>query len=100
MVDFFQLTLIRHLRGQLSHEPTDLRCFILEEHTSWLLSRKMIKDCNQRFNFFNNRVLHVWNSLPDEIVAATSTNVFIKGRKTFFQKKSSKVAKVRHRRTS
>ena len=40
--------------------------------------RELIKDCNQRYNFFNNRIVNVWNSLPDEIVAATSTNVFKK----------------------
>ena len=40
--------------------------------------RELIKDCNQRYNFFNNRIVNVWNSLPDEIVAATSKNVFKK----------------------
>ena len=31
--------------------------------------RELINDCNQRYKFFNNRIVNVWNSLPDEIVA-------------------------------
>ena len=38
--------------------------------------RELIKDCDQRYNFFINRIINVWNSLSDEIVAATSTKVF------------------------
>ena len=39
--------------------------------------RELVKDCNRRY-FFNNRILNDWNSLPDETVAATTTNVFNK----------------------
>ena len=48
-----------------------------ERHRGYF-QRELIKDCNQRYNFFNNRIVNEWNSLPDEIVAETSTNVFKK----------------------
>ena len=48
-----------------------------EGHCSYFQS-VLFKDCNQRSNFFNNRILNVWNSLSDESVAATTTNRFKK----------------------
>jgi len=30
---------------------------------------------NLRKHFFTNRVIHVWNSLPNEVVSADSTNI-------------------------
>ena len=45
------------------------------------------KDCNQRNKFFKNRIVNNWNSLPDEIVAATTTNVFKKDWMNFLNKK-------------
>ena len=38
--------------------------------------RELIKDCDQRFYFFNNRTAQDWNYLTDEIVSASSTNGF------------------------
>ena len=40
------------------------------------LQRELIKNCAQRYNFFNNRIAHEWNSLPDKITQATTTNQF------------------------
>ena len=31
-------------------------------------SRELIKNCAQRFNFFNNRIACEWNALPDHVV--------------------------------
>jgi len=41
-----------------------------------LLVRDLVKNCNIRNNFFPNRVVNPWNSLPDEIVEAKSVNSF------------------------
>jgi len=41
-----------------------------------LLVREVVKNCNTRHNFFTNRVVNPWNSLPDEIVEAKSVNSF------------------------
>ena len=30
--------------------------------------REIVKNCNERFHFFNNRIAGPWNSLPDDIV--------------------------------
>ena len=35
-----------------------------------------MKSCAQRQNFLINRVVNVWNSLPDEVVEAGSVNNF------------------------
>ncbi len=40
------------------------------------LRREQVKNCDQRFNFFTNRVAGVWNKLPEEIVCARSLNSF------------------------
>ena len=40
--------------------------------------RELIKDCNQRYNFFINCIVNVWNSFPDKKVAATTTKTFLK----------------------
>ena len=45
-----------------------------EEHCGYF-QRGLIKDCNELFNFFNNRIVNVWNSLPDKIVRTVTTNV-------------------------
>ena len=37
---------------------------------------KLIKNCDQRFNYFNNRIAQAWNAIPDEILTANSTNSF------------------------
>ena len=40
------------------------------------LRREIVKSCNQRHNFFTNRIVNIWNELPDNIITATSTNGF------------------------
>ena len=40
--------------------------------------REIVKSCDQRHNFFNNRIASNWNILPNEIKAATSVNGFQK----------------------
>ena len=37
---------------------------------------ELIKDCDQRFYFFNNITAQDWKYLTDEIVSASSTNDF------------------------
>jgi hypothetical protein len=38
--------------------------------------REIVKSCDQRHNFFNNRIASNWNKLPNEIIAATTVNGF------------------------
>jgi ribonuclease P/MRP protein subunit RPP40 len=38
--------------------------------------REIVKSCDQRHNFFNNRKASNWNILPNEIIAATTVNGF------------------------
>ena len=38
--------------------------------------RELIKNCAQRYNFFNNRIACEWNALPDNVVTATTINQF------------------------
>ena len=38
--------------------------------------REIVRMCNQRHNFFNNRIANSWNSLADEIKNSTSVNNF------------------------
>jgi hypothetical protein len=40
------------------------------------LERPAVKDCTQRELFFSNRMVPVWNSLPEHIVIAKNTNDF------------------------
>ena len=46
-----------------------------EGHRSYF-ERELIKNCDQRFNFFNNRITQAWNAIPDEILIANNTNSF------------------------
>ena len=43
-----------------------------------LYAREITKNCNYRFNFFNNRVAKPWNQLPDHVVYSPSVNSFKK----------------------
>lgn len=43
-----------------------------------MLRREIVKGCDQRHYFFNNRVASEWNALPDSIIDATTTNIFKK----------------------
>mgnify|MGYP000710582699 CR=1 FL=1 len=38
--------------------------------------RELVRNCNERFTFFNNRVVYCWNSLDDETVYSVSVNSF------------------------
>ena len=38
--------------------------------------REIVKNCQQRFHFFNNRVATAWNALPNDIVESNSVAVF------------------------
>ena len=40
------------------------------------LRREQIKNCSSRFHFFTNRVVNIWNQLPEEIVSARTLNIF------------------------
>ena len=40
------------------------------------LRRELVASCQQRYNFFYNRIANIWNALPDEIVEAGSINKF------------------------
>ena len=40
------------------------------------IERQLVKNCNQRHNFFTNRVSCVWNRLPKEALNSNSLNVF------------------------
>ena len=40
------------------------------------LVREIVKNCNVRHNFYTNRVVNPWNSLPDEIVESKTVNSF------------------------
>ena len=42
------------------------------------LRREVVKSCNQRHNFFYNRIVNNWNSLPDVIATSKSANSFKK----------------------
>ena len=39
------------------------------------LERELVKSCDQRHNFFNNRIASKWNSSPDDIASAKSINI-------------------------
>ena len=39
--------------------------------------REVVKICNQRHNFFTNRIVKIWNELPEVIITANLTNDFI-----------------------
>ena len=38
------------------------------------LRREIVKNCDQRHYFFNNRIASAWNDLPNEIISATTVN--------------------------
>jgi hypothetical protein len=40
------------------------------------LERELIKNCEQRYNFFNNRVVNDWNNLKEDVVNAPTVNSF------------------------
>jgi hypothetical protein len=40
------------------------------------LRREIVRCCNQRHEFFNNRIASHWNSLPDEIIMSKTINEF------------------------
>ena len=40
------------------------------------LRREQIKNCSSHFHFFTNRVVNIWNQLPEGIVSAKTLNIF------------------------
>ena len=40
------------------------------------LARQFTRNCDQRENFYSNRVVPLWNELSNEVVAAKSVNEF------------------------
>lgn len=38
--------------------------------------REIVRNCQQRYNFFSNRITSVWNALPFNVVSATTVNSF------------------------
>jgi len=40
------------------------------------LTKELIKNCTPRSNFFTNRIVNVWNKLPNEVVQARNLNCF------------------------
>ena len=53
------------------------------------LVREAVSNCSHRENFFTNRVIVRWNQLPNEIVNATSTQLFKNRLDAFIKKNSS-----------
>jgi hypothetical protein len=47
------------------------------------LQREIVLNCAQRYNFFSNRVVGSWNSLPDAVTSSTSINSFKKAYDNF-----------------
>jgi hypothetical protein len=41
-----------------------------------LLRREIIRNCDQRFHFFSNRIANAWNNLPDFVIDATDVKDF------------------------
>lgn len=39
-------------------------------------TREVVRNCGERHNFFTNRIVSAWNSLPDSVVQAESVNSF------------------------
>ena len=50
------------------------------------LRKETVQNCQQRYNFFSNRVVNNWNSLPESVVDAPNTNAF-KNRLDKFQQR-------------
>ena len=44
-----------------------------------LLTREIVKNCKERFNFFNNRIPKFWNLLSDQLINSISINSFKAG---------------------
>ena len=40
------------------------------------LRRELVKNCNERHNFFTNRIVPHWNNLPEGVAASVSVNSF------------------------
>ena len=40
------------------------------------MRREIVRVCDQRHYFFNNRIVNLWNSIPDEVVNSNSVNAF------------------------
>ena len=47
--------------------------------------REIVKTCENRYHFFNNRVVNDWNNLPEHITDSISTNIFKKSLDEFLK---------------
>ena len=56
------------------HSPPQLRP-PRSGHRSYY-TREVVRNCGERSNFFTNRIVSQWNSLPDSVVMADSVNSF------------------------
>ena len=48
------------------------------------LKQELVKNCEQRHQFFSNRVVNNWNSLPEDKVHSGNVNIFIARLDKFF----------------
>ena len=39
-------------------------------------TKELVRNCEERYNFFSNRIVSTWNSLPDSVALAESVNSF------------------------
>ena len=44
--------------------------------TATRMRSELVRNCDPRYHFFNNRLVKPWNKLPDQVVEATSVNSF------------------------
>ena len=42
------------------------------------IRREIVKSCNQRHNFFTNRIVNAWNALPNELIGVRTVDDFKK----------------------
>ncbi len=55
------------------------------------LARQYTKNCDQRDNFFTNRVVPIWNALPEHVIKAKSINEF---KNRYDQLKKKKISQL------
>ena len=57
------------------------------------INRELVKNCAVRFNFFTNRVVNDWNSLPQRVIEANTTENFKAKLDEWWKGKSYRLAK-------
>ena len=53
------------------------------------LRREIVRCCNQRQYFFNNRIVNAWNDLPDVVFNSKSINIFKNNLDKYMNNKNS-----------